>query len=79
MVRSKWTCRWAWLVGGLLATGVRAAPPDPGGRASHAAKAPLRLKVQDASIRVVDEASGTRFDLTGVRCEATPGCRRVSS
>jgi hypothetical protein len=27
MVRSKWTCRWAWLVGAVLATGVRADPP----------------------------------------------------
>ena len=50
---------------------LRAAPPDPGGRASHAAKAPLRLKVQGASIRVVDDPSGTRFDLTGVQGEAT--------
>src|SRR5947209_4857776 len=31
----------------------------------------LRLKVQDARIRVVDEPSGTRFDLTGVRGDAT--------
>jgi uncharacterized protein involved in outer membrane biogenesis len=49
----------------------RPAPGHPGGRASHAAKAPLRLKVEGASIRVVDEPSGTRFDLTEVQGEAT--------
>jgi uncharacterized protein involved in outer membrane biogenesis len=50
---------------------LRAAPTQPGGRAPHASKAPLRLKVQGASIRVVDDPSGTRFDLTEVQGEAT--------
>jgi hypothetical protein len=43
MVRTKWTCRWAWLVGALMATGVRAGPPEtaPAPPVPPAAAAPV--------------------------------------
>ncbi|WP_435010957.1 hypothetical protein P12x_002247 [Tundrisphaera lichenicola] len=51
----------------------RASGPDPGGagQGSKGHGAPIRLKVAGASLRIVDEPSETRFDMTGIEAEAS--------
>ncbi len=59
---------------------LRVGRPAPGrdGRASDASAGSIKVKVVGASVRVVDEPSGTRVDLSGVEAEATSGGRLVT-
>lgn len=63
--------------GDLLQGDPNAPPPPPSADPAHTEAGPLRFRLSEATVRVIDDSSGTRLDFDGVEGHGTKDGGRV--